>query len=184
MLLAAALSLSLLLSSCPAGKASAEVRRESTSATAAATTTTTATATTTASTTTTTNPAGALSETAVRPTVSSAHFRRAMAALWRGILSNDSEPAMSAFFPENPDVRLQAISDPALDRRDRLVAGFKLDLTAVHDYLLSSPGAPQPSSSRYWWPKTRWLGSLPATATTRSATGRRRASGSSTGKTE
>ena len=128
MLLAAALSLSLLLSSCPAGKASAEVRRESTSATAAATTTTTATATTTASTTTTTNPAGALSETAVRPTVSSAHFRRAMAALWRGILSHDSEAAMSPFFPENVYVRLKAISDPALDRRVRLVADCKLDL--------------------------------------------------------
>lgn len=64
-----------------------------------------------------------------------------MRALWRGILTDDPEVAMAAFFPEAAYVQIKAIADPALDWQDRLVGAFRLDLAAAHKYIFSSPGA-------------------------------------------
>jgi hypothetical protein len=55
-----------------------------------------------------------------------------MAALWRGIVSGSYEPALPAFFPEAAYVQVKAIADPRADYRDRLIAGYRLDIAAAH----------------------------------------------------
>jgi len=58
-----------------------------------------------------------------------------MADLWRGIVTDSLEAAMPAFFPRSAYIQVKAIGDAAADYRDRLVAGFKLDLRAAHELL-------------------------------------------------
>jgi hypothetical protein len=64
-----------------------------------------------------------------------------MRALWQGILEKNSAVAMKAFFPEAAYVQLKAIGDPSGDWEYRLVGDFKLDLSAAHRYIFSSPKA-------------------------------------------
>lgn len=48
---------------------------------------------------------------------------------------------MKAFFPEAAYVQAKAIGDPSGDWAYRLVADFRLDLSAAHRYIFSSPKA-------------------------------------------
>jgi hypothetical protein len=62
-----------------------------------------------------------------------------MDALWRGIRAGSVRPALRAFFPEAAYVQVKAITDPWADYRDRLIAGYRLDIAAAH--ALVAPGA-------------------------------------------
>jgi hypothetical protein len=55
-----------------------------------------------------------------------------MAALWEGIRRNSVRAALPAFFPEAAYVQVKAISAPAADWHDRLVAELSADLAAAH----------------------------------------------------
>jgi hypothetical protein len=55
-----------------------------------------------------------------------------MAALWRGIHADSMRLALPAFFPEGAYLQLKTIGDPRADYLDRLLADYRLDITAAH----------------------------------------------------
>jgi hypothetical protein len=58
-----------------------------------------------------------------------------MRGLWRGIQTNETEPALAAFFPEAAYRQVKAIYDPDADWSGRLVAEYTLDIGAAHALL-------------------------------------------------
>jgi hypothetical protein len=66
-----------------------------------------------------------------------------MAALWDGIVSDDVQTALPAFFPQGAYVQLKAIYGASEDYADRLVGDYGLDITAAHQVLGADPGAAQ-----------------------------------------
>ncbi|OYV64037.1 MAG: hypothetical protein B7X07_07355 [Actinobacteria bacterium 21-64-8] len=79
---------------------------------------------------------GELPQTRARPLFTSL-FQRDMAVLAGAIAANDASEAQRVFFLEQPYLTMKArqIADPALDYRDRLVALYRLDLSAYHQAL-------------------------------------------------
>ena len=94
-------------------------------------------------TTTTTTDPGTLPQTDDLPASSSPQLQAEMAALWQGVVSGAVGPAGVAFFPETAYAQLKAISDPAADYTNRLVADYDADLLAAHGLL----GADAPTST-------------------------------------
>jgi hypothetical protein len=96
---------------------------------AAATTTTT---TTTIPPTTTTIDAGMLPQTMEQPTTADPQFQADLAGFWRAVVTDDPTPAMPLFFPLSAYIQVKAISDPASDWNQRLVAHYQQDIHALH----------------------------------------------------
>jgi hypothetical protein len=103
-------------------------------------------------------PRGSLPQTNRRPTTTTHAFHAEMAALWRGVSINSVRPALRAFFPVRAYVQVKAIADARGDWRNRLVAGFKLDIAAAHALLGSGAQAPRlvrvqvPAAYAHWVP--------------------------------
>jgi len=52
--------------------------------------------------------------------------------VWDGIVADDVERAMPAFFPLGAYRQVKAVADPARDWRRRLVGAYRRDLHALH----------------------------------------------------
>lgn len=112
------------------------------STTAPSTTTRPAGATSTtgapSSTTTTTAAAadpGALPQTDERPSSSSAAFTAGVGNLWEAIRQDKPELGLPFFFPKSAYLQVKAISDPAGDYQNRLIANFDDDVHSLHSQL-------------------------------------------------
>jgi hypothetical protein len=97
---------------------------------AAATTTTTST--TLPPTTTTTVDPGTLPQTMDMPTTTSPQFQAGLAGFWQAIVTDNPAPAMPFFFPLSAYVQVKAISNPASDWLQRLVAAYQTDIHSLH----------------------------------------------------
>ena len=76
------------------------------------------------------NP-GSLPQTTARPSGSDPLFAKRMGALWAGIVAGGTS-ASSSFFPLGAYLQVKAISNPAADYRNRLIALYDLDVRALH----------------------------------------------------
>jgi hypothetical protein len=88
--------------------------------------------------TTTTAPAadpGALPQTDERPTASGATFTAGVDGLWQAIRDDRPELAMPFFFPKAAYLQVKAISDPATDYQQRLIANYEQDIHSLHAQL-------------------------------------------------
>jgi hypothetical protein len=103
-------------------------------------TTTAATATTIAPTTTTTDP-GTLPQTRDEPVPNGARFDAGVNDLWTAVLNDDPGAAMPFFFPLSAYLQVKAISNPASDWQNRLVAAYTRDIHNLHANL--GPSAAQ-----------------------------------------
>ena len=119
------------------------VDQETTTTVAGSTATTTpgaTTATTTgapAPTTTTaggTDP-GTLPQTDERPAASGNAFDAGVQGLWQAIVQDDPDLAMPFFFPKSAYLQVKAISDPATDYQQRLIANYEQDIHTLHSQL-------------------------------------------------
>jgi hypothetical protein len=119
------------------------VTTTTTTTTQAATPTTAATPASapTASSTTTSAPAasasdpGALPQTDDRPTASGTTFTDGVHALWEAIRQDQPELGLPFFFPKSAYLQVKAISDPASDYQNRLIANFDQDVHTLHAQL-------------------------------------------------
>jgi hypothetical protein len=93
--------------------------------------TTSAPAGTTSTAPTTVDPAN-LPQTSQLPSADDPVFRQRMSELWSAIVSGQPDLATPAFFPLGAYIQVKAISDPAHDYRDRLVAEFDQDIMTLH----------------------------------------------------
>jgi hypothetical protein len=66
-----------------------------------------------------------------------------MNVLWNAIVADTPDTAMGVFFPRTAYTRMKTgiIANPAGDYADRLVAFYRLDIAAYHDFLGSQPEA-------------------------------------------
>lgn len=78
---------------------------------------------------------GAPGQTTAFPPSAGPGFDGEMSALWQGVVSGAVLLARPAFFPEAAYLQVKAISDPAADYVNRLVAQFGADLAAAHALL-------------------------------------------------
>jgi hypothetical protein len=98
---------------------------------------------------------GSLPQTHQLPSGHTPAFRAEMASLWRGIVENSARAALPAFFPEPAYVQLKAVADPGGDYRNRLVAGYRLDIAAAHALVSSSDrllAVAVPTGYAHWVP--------------------------------
>jgi hypothetical protein len=105
--------------------------------------TTTTTSTTAPPPTTTTVDAGTLPQTMDRPAATDAQFQAGLAGFWQAIVADDPTPAMPFFFPLAAYLQVKAISNPASDWQQRLVAAYQRDIHALHASLGGAPGPAQ-----------------------------------------
>ena len=81
-----------------------------------------------------------------------------MTALWVGIVEGSLSTAMAAFFPESAYLQVKAITDPAADYQNRLVAEYGEDIDAAHGLLGADPasaslvGVQVPAQYAHWVP--------------------------------
>jgi len=110
-----------------------------TTATAASAAPSTTGPTTTSGGTTTTTAAasdpGALPQTDERPSASGPTFAAGVEGLWEAIRQDKPELAMPFFFPESAYLQVKAISDPAGDYQNRLIANYEQDIHTLHAQL-------------------------------------------------
>ncbi len=90
----------------------------------------TATATATA-----TDDPGALPQTDEKPTASGATFTAGVNGLWEAIRQDKPELGLPFFFPKSAYQQVKAISDPASDYQNRLIANFEEDVHSLHAQL-------------------------------------------------
>jgi hypothetical protein len=86
---------------------------------------------------------GTLPQTDVLPSADAPGFHARMAALWRGVQTGRTAPALPAFFPKSAYLQVKTVGDPAADWLYRLVADYGLDIEAAHALL-----GPDPPSAR------------------------------------
>ena len=101
------------------------VAAAATTAPAAAPTTTTTAAT----------DAGALPQTDERPVASGATFAAGVQGLWQAVVQDNPDLAMPFFFPKRAYLQVKAISDPATDYEQRLIANYEQDIHTLHSQL-------------------------------------------------
>ncbi len=96
----------------------------------------------TAATTTSTLPAapsttdpGVLPQTDERPMASGATFTTGVEGLWQAVQEDRPELAMPFFFPKAAYLQVKAISDPATDYDQRLIANYEDDIHTLHAQL-------------------------------------------------
>ena len=100
--------------------------------------------------------AGSLPQTHAFPSATSAPFMARMAALWAGVVSGASAPALPAFFPRQAYVQLKAIPSAGSDWSGQLVAEYALDIAAAHALLGAAAAGAQlvavnvPTSYAHW----------------------------------
>lgn len=82
---------------------------------------------------------GRLPQTMASPSATDPAFAARMRQFWAGVANGRPTAALPAFFPLGAYRQVKALSDPAADWRDRLVALYDLDLGAAHR--LVGPGA-------------------------------------------
>ena len=78
---------------------------------------------------------GSLPQTTARPSGSDPLFAKRMRALWAAIVAGDTTAdtaAGSSFFPIDAYFQVKAISNPAADYRNRLIALYDDDIRALH----------------------------------------------------
>lgn len=73
-----------------------------------------------------------LAQTRDKPSAKSAAFDARAEAVFRGIVEDDPDRAMPAFFPVTAYEQVKAVGNPAADWRLRLVAAYKRDIHALH----------------------------------------------------
>jgi hypothetical protein len=78
---------------------------------------------------------GALPQTDDRPTASGATFTDGVHALWEAIRQDQPDLGMQFFFPKSAYLQVKAISDPAADYQNRLIANFDQDVHTLHAQL-------------------------------------------------
>jgi hypothetical protein len=68
-----------------------------------------------------------------------------LGVLWNAIVTGSSSEALGVFFPQSAYVKMKTgvIPDPSADYVDRLIAFYRLDITAYHDWL-----GPRPAGAR------------------------------------
>ena len=104
----------------------------STKAPKATKTSVTTTTTTTAAPTTTTVEVGSLPQTDAKPTATGATFDAGVQALWQSVVKDDPTIGQAFFFPRAAYLQVKAISDPAGDYQNRLLANFADDIHQLH----------------------------------------------------
>ena len=62
----------------------------------------------------------------------SAQFQAGLAGFWQAIVTDNPAPAMPFFFPLSAYVQVKAISNPASDWLQRLVAAYQTDIHSLH----------------------------------------------------
>jgi hypothetical protein len=67
-----------------------------------------------------------------------------MEALWNGVASRSTSPALPAFFPQGAYLQLKTIAGARSDYTNRLVYDYGLDIGAAHAAL-----APDPAHARF-----------------------------------
>jgi hypothetical protein len=78
---------------------------------------------------------GSLPQTRDKPAASSPALDARAAALWEGIVHDDPDRALPAFFPVTAYEQVKAIAFPASDWRRRLVAAYKRDIHGLNKRL-------------------------------------------------
>ena len=101
----------------------------------AGTTATTAPAAAPTTTTTAATDAGALPQTNEQPVASGAPFAAGVQGLWQSIVQDDPDLALPFFFPKRAYLQVKAISDPATDYEQRLIANYEQDIHTLHSRL-------------------------------------------------
>jgi hypothetical protein len=99
------------------------------------TVTTTPVAPTSAPMATATDDPGALPQTDEKPTASGATFTAGVNGLWEAIRQDKPELGLPFFFPKSAYLQVKAISDPASDYQNRLIANFEEDVHSLHAQL-------------------------------------------------
>jgi hypothetical protein len=79
--------------------------------------------------------AGALPQTDEQPVASGATFAAGVQGLWQSIVRDDPDLAMPFFFPKRAYLQVKAISDPATDYEQRLIANYEQDIHTLHSQL-------------------------------------------------
>jgi len=86
---------------------------------------------------------GALPQTDERPSASGTAFTAGVDGLWRAVRDDRPELAMPFFFPKAAYLQVKAISDPATDYQQRLIAHYEQDIHALHAQLGADPSNAQ-----------------------------------------
>jgi hypothetical protein len=107
-----------------------------------ATATTASAALPTTSTAAATDP-GALPQTDQKPVARGATFDAGVQGLWQAVAQDDPDLAMPFFFPKAAYLQVKAISDPASDYEQRLIANYRQDVHALHAQLGSDAASAQ-----------------------------------------
>jgi hypothetical protein len=81
---------------------------------------------------------GTLPQTNTLPGDQDAQFQTGAQDLWQAIVQDNPALARPFFFPLSAYEQVKAISDPAEDYQNRLIAWYDLDIQAAHDYLATS----------------------------------------------
>jgi hypothetical protein len=83
-------------------------------------------------------------------------FNAGVNGLWEAVVSDDPRSAMPFFFPLSAYLQVKAISDPAADWQNRLVAAYDRDIHTLHRSLGASAASAQlvgidvPQSQAQW----------------------------------
>ncbi len=99
---------------------------------------------------------GTLPQTHTLPRSDDAAFQAGVQGLWQAIVQNDPSLALPFFFPKSAYLQVKAISNPADDYQNRLIALYGLDIQAAHDLLGSNADSAQfvsvtvPRSQAQW----------------------------------
>ena len=88
-----------------------------------------------ATTTTAGDDPGALPQTDERPSASGPTFTAGVDGLWEAVRQDRPDLGLPFFFPERAYLQVKAISDPAGDYQNRLVANFDEDVHSLHAQL-------------------------------------------------
>jgi hypothetical protein len=78
---------------------------------------------------------GSLPQTDAEPTASGASWDAGVHALWQAIANDDPDAGAPFFFPLSAYQQVKAISDPASDYQQRLLANFADDVHTLHAQL-------------------------------------------------
>jgi hypothetical protein len=78
---------------------------------------------------------GALPQTDAKPVASGATFDAGVQGLWQAVVQDRPDLALPFFFPKSAYLQVKAISDPAADYQQRLIANYQQDIHSLHSQL-------------------------------------------------
>jgi hypothetical protein len=125
-------AMALILAAAALAGCSTSGSRAGSAASALSPTSSTDPPTTTAPTTTTTTDPGTLPQTRDEPVASGAMFDTGVNGLWEAVVNDDPRSGAPFFFPLSAYLQVKAISDPADDWQNRLVAAYGRDIHSLH----------------------------------------------------